>query len=60
VICAAILGIFLLQILPVSTVSAAGFADMEHSWYRYKEAVAYLQAKGVIDGYEDGTFKAND
>ncbi len=30
---------------------------MEHSWYRYREAVEYLQTRDVISGYPDGTFK---
>ena len=33
------------------------FADMEKSWFRYRESVAYLQARGGIGGYPDGTFK---
>ncbi len=41
----------------VSPVFAASYADMDRSWYRYKEAVTYLRDKGVIDGYPDGTFK---
>lgn len=35
----------------------APFPDMERSWYRYKEAVAYLKIKDVISGYPDGTFQ---
>jgi len=48
---------FVVQIIQVLPVSAASFSDMDHSWYRYREAVAYLQNKGVIDGYPDGTFQ---
>ncbi len=52
---AATLTVFLLQISPMA--EAATFPDMESSWYRYHEAVSYLQERGVIDGYPDGTFK---
>lgn len=40
--------------------AAAPFADMQHSWYRYKEAAQYLKDKDILGGYEDGTFKPND
>lgn len=33
------------------------FPDMERSWWRYQDAVSYLVSNGIIDGYDDGTFK---
>ncbi len=52
-----IFAVFLLQLSAPTGASAATFPDMERSWYRYREAVSYLQERGVIDGYPDGTFK---
>lgn len=47
-----------MQLFPVSIDAAAvPFSDMDGSWYRYREAVEYLQARDVIGGYPDGTFK---
>lgn len=31
----------------------APFPDMEHSWYRYREAAKFLQERGVLEGYPD-------
>lgn len=46
--------------LPQTEAVTTPFPDMEGSWYRYQEAVAYLQEKEVIGGYDDGTFRPKD
>lgn len=40
--------------------TAAPFPDMERSWYRYREAAEFLQARGVLQGYPDGNFHPKD
>lgn len=40
---------------PLSSATAR-FPDMDHSWFRYSESVAFLVDRGVIQGYPDGTF----
>ncbi len=40
--------------------TAQPFADMQHSWYRYREAAQYLQAKDILQGYDDGTFRPKE
>lgn len=47
----------LLHASPAPAAEPAPFPDMSTSWYLYKEAVAALRDRGVIDGYPDGTFK---
>ncbi len=44
---------------PVQAATPVPFPDMEGHWFRYREAVDYLRAKGIIGGYEDGSFKPN-
>ncbi|MBD3270545.1 hypothetical protein GF376_03380 [Candidatus Peregrinibacteria bacterium] len=36
-------------------VAFAAFSDVENS--KYQDAINYLEANGVVEGYEDGTFK---
>jgi len=43
--------------LPVALAADPPFPDMATSWFRYSESVTYLRARGVIKGYDDGTFK---
>src|SRR5688500_12383848 len=43
--------------LPVAGAADPPFPDMGTSWFRYSKSVSYLRGRGVIDGYEDGTFK---
>jgi polyhydroxybutyrate depolymerase len=47
----------LAPVFPMTEAATTPFPDMQHSWYRYKEAVTYLQGRDVIGGYPDGTFK---
>ena len=42
----------------VTTAQAAGFADVTDEWYA--TAVNWAANVGVVNGYEDGTFKPND
>jgi len=59
-VCACIALLALLAIvLPFKAVQAqaTSFPDMANSWYRYREAVAFLEEKKVISGYEDGIFR---
>ena len=41
----------------VTTAEAAGFADVDDEWYA--TAVNWAANVGVVNGYEDGTFKPN-
>ena len=41
----------------VTTAQAAGFADVDDEWYA--TAVNWAANVGVVNGYEDGTFKPN-
>lgn len=56
----AILTSVLLNIVPAAEAAAVPFPDMEHSWYRFREAVQYLKDQDVIGGYADGTFKPRE
>lgn len=47
----------LAQSTPVLAAEPSPYPDMETSWYLYREAVAVLKDRGVIDGYPDGTFR---
>lgn len=49
----------LLQLAPSHVIAQATppFPDMDRSWYRYQDSVAFLKSREVIGGYEDGTFK---
>ena len=51
--------IFFVQSAPVYA-APLPFPDMEHSWYRYREAAAYLKDHDVLGGYPDGTFRPKD
>lgn len=53
------LALVALLVLPPATAAGANtaFTDMSGRWFRYREAVEYLQKKGIVGGYEDGTFK---
>ena len=42
----------------VTTAEAAGFADVDDEWYA--TAVNWAANVGVVNGYEDNTFKPND
>ena len=57
IIAALILCTLTVPLFPMAEAASTPFPDMQHSWYRYKEAVTYLQARDVIGGYPDGTFK---
>jgi len=46
--------------VPVSSAAGPPFPDMQWSWYGYQDSVAYLQAKGSIEGYPDGNFHPKD
>lgn len=48
------IGILIGACLSATLVLAAGFNDIQHS--RYQNAIEYLQGKGVIGGYADGSF----
>lgn len=39
----------------VTTTGAAQFEDLTQSWY--KQAVAWASENGIVNGYEDGTFR---
>jgi polyhydroxybutyrate depolymerase len=52
-----LLALMLLLITPAPFEAATSFPDMDGRWFRYREAVEYLQEKGIVGGYEDGTFK---
>lgn len=36
------------------------FPDMQNSFYRHREAVDFLRARGIIGGYPDGSFRPTD
>jgi polyhydroxybutyrate depolymerase len=57
-ICACIIAasIFAQPVAALATVPVP-FPDMEKSWFRYRENVAYLVKRGGIEGYADGSFK---
>ncbi len=52
-----IVGALLAQGTPAIAATPAPFADMQHSWYGYREAVNVLRDRGIIGGYPDGNFK---
>ncbi len=52
-----LIGSLLAPSVPAQALPAAPFPDMEHSWSGYKEAVSVLKDRGVISGYENGTFE---
>ncbi|NLG07273.1 hypothetical protein GX553_02345 [Candidatus Peribacteria bacterium] len=33
------------------------FPDTEGTWFRYRESIAALQERGILEGYPDGTFR---
>lgn len=51
-----LLGIFILSLFNVPSVSAEGFSDVDESNQNY-EAILYLQKQEIIQGYNDGTFQ---
>jgi polyhydroxybutyrate depolymerase len=59
---AIICGLVLVQLGGVSPGRAAPqpFSDLAGSWYRYREAIADLQERGVLSGHPDGTFRPKD
>ncbi len=50
----------IVQSTPSVLAAPLPFPDMQHSWYRYREAVEYLKDKEILGGYEDGTFRPKD
>lgn len=56
---ALILSVLMCASLLVPAVSAEGFSDVTAE-HRYYEAITYLASKGIINGFEDGTFKPED
>lgn len=57
--CIALLALTLMlghQALPIAAAKTQ-FPDMDKRWYRYREAVGFLVDRGVISGYDDGTFR---
>lgn len=53
--------VFCLQLIAAPVALAAlPFPDLDHTWFRTVEAISYLQTKGVLNGYDDGTFRPND
>lgn len=57
ILVALLIGTLLAQPLPAHADHPVPFADMEHSWYLYREAVTVLKDRGIIGGYPDGTFR---
>lgn len=47
----------LLIVLGVYANPASAFPDTQDLWFRHSEAINYLQQKGAIGGYPDGTYK---
>ena len=45
--------ILVFTLLPQKNTQAAGFSDVT----KYKEEINYLSSEGIINGYQDGTFK---
>lgn len=39
---------------------AQTFPDMEHSWFRYRDAAETLVERGTLEGNPDGTFRPKD
>ncbi len=37
--------------------AGATFSDTETSWFGYRDAVEFLEERGVVQGYPDGTFR---
>lgn len=55
----AVIGLVFMQ--ASSTLAATlPFPDLEHSFYRYSDAITYLKNKDVLGGYPDGTFRPRD
>ena len=51
--------LFVTCILVISTFSVSfGFSDIEGHWA--KEAIIELSERGVVNGFEDGTFRPNE
>lgn len=48
-----------LVLQPVAAFAQTTFPDMENAWFQQQDAVEYLVNKGIINGYDDGTFKPN-
>lgn len=46
--------------IPMALANHAPFPDMERSWFRYRDAVSYLQGRDIIQGYPDGLFHPKD
>lgn len=46
--------------IPVQALDTPPFSDMATSYYGYQENVAYLKAKGAIEGRPDGLFHPKD
>ena len=51
-----LLCLLLIGRVPLTCAADAPFPDMERSWFRYKEFVAFLRTRDVIQGYPDGNF----
>ena len=54
-----LLAIAMLAAFAVPSAFAAEFSDVPES-YQYYDAVQSLVARGIVDGYTDGTFKPED
>lgn len=45
---------------PVALAADLPFPDLDKSWYRYSESVAFLRERGAVGGHPDGTFRPKD
>ncbi len=54
-----LIAVFLLPYAPVSA-APVPFPDMQHTWYRYREAAQYLKDKDILSGYPDGNFQPKE
>jgi polyhydroxybutyrate depolymerase len=54
-----IAAVFFSTVSPAADSSAqdASFPDLADTWFRYKDSIAYLRERNVLNGYPDGTFK---
>ncbi len=58
-ILALLLSVIMCASLLVPAVSASGFSDVGND-HKYYEAINYLASMGIINGFEDGTFKPEE
>ncbi len=49
--------LLIVLILFPSVTSAKTFPDLNNTWFKYREAIAYLEGRGIISGYPDGKFR---